>query len=260
MLIAVIVVLQCFAFPFWRTLSLLHAHSSSTEPPVEFAIPATTRTDMPKSAVTSLLLNVTYASNSKEDALEKEEDMDYELESDVDRNSRKGFIFEKGEMLDKSFKVENLEYAIHNFTQKRPKYAHSLMEKTREIDDVNKIPFASEVYTKLVLGKTQGQANNMQFTSQGIPSEGIKFMNSDLSTSDLSVTLNISSNGSGMQSMVEMQLKNESTEQLKNTLPTLKDKPKIGTLSTRIKLVQPTSITQMNSLLLQSYNSSACMV
>ncbi|KAK7245436.1 hypothetical protein RIF29_40282 [Crotalaria pallida] len=79
--------------------------------------------------------------------------------------------------------------------------------------------------------------HSIHFESQGVPSKG-----------------------SGMQN-VEMQLQNEKKSQLlKTPMLVLNYESKIGTGTTptvRRKLVMPTSITQMNSLLLQSSNSSS---
>ncbi|KAI9128860.1 hypothetical protein K1719_000343 [Acacia pycnantha] len=243
-LIAVLVVSQCCAFPFWTTLSLSHSHRPSTGPPAEFAISANRKGDKSELTRISPIPKVIYGSSSN--AFEKETDIDYELVSDGDRNSGKGFIFEKHEMLDKSF------------TQKGPKHTHDLIEQSRPIDNISDVFYASEAHSK-VFGNIQGQVDNMQVLSKGVPSEGIKYMNSGLSSSDLLFTANMSSNGSGMQSVVDMEHKNEKTELLKSTLPILRNKSMMGMLSTRNKLVQPTSITQMNSLLLQTYNSSSYM-
>ena len=67
------------------------------------------------------------------------------------------------------------------------------------------------------------------------------------------------SNESIIQS-VEMKSQNENAQVLKSPLSKSNSKPKMGTSSTSSKLVWPTSITQMNSLMLQSFNSSASMV
>lgn len=80
-----------------------------------------------------------------------------------------------------------------------------------------------------------------------------------LSASDMLLAVKKPSNESRIQS-VEMESQNEKPQVLKSPLSMSKSKPKMGTSSTRSKLVWPTSITQMNSLMLQSFNSSASMV
>ncbi|TKY44587.1 glycosyltransferase protein [Spatholobus suberectus] len=192
--IAVIVVFQCC----WATYySLLDADGSSVAFPVEVSISGTSEKEgMFRSSANNVMLNVTFASHSKEYAFEKEADSDHELESDGGRNSRKGHISNKG------FKVESHEDAIYSFTQKRPtKYA-------------------------------------------------------DLSTSDMLLAVEKPSNASRMQS-VEMEPQNEKPQLLKSPLSMSNSKPKMGTSLTRSRLVRPTSITQMNSLLLQSFNSAS---
>ena len=142
----------------------------------------------------------------------------------------------KGEILSNGFEVGNHEDAIHSFTQKRHKYAHDPIVKGRY--------------------NAQHQGSNMQFSSQGIPSKGIKILDADLGTSDVLIIVGKSSNGSTTQS-AEMQGQTEKSHLLKTSLSNLSEKSKMGTSSSvRNKLVWPTSITQMNSLLLQSFNSS----
>ncbi|KAL2605944.1 hypothetical protein AAZV13_09G155200 [Glycine max] len=80
----------------------------------------------------------------------------------------------------------------------------------------------------------------------------------DLSTSDMLLAVKKPSNESIIQS-VEMKSQNENAQVLKSPLSKSNSKPKMGTSSTSSKLVWPTSITQMNSLMLQSFNSSASM-
>ncbi|XP_054786092.1 uncharacterized protein LOC129292554 [Prosopis cineraria] len=192
-LIAILVISQCFTFPFWTTFSIPHFHRPSKEPPVEFAIPATRRGDMSKSTRISSLPKVSHGSSSKEDAL------DYALVLDVERNSRKKFILEKRDVLDRSFKVEDTEYSNYNSTQKGPTHAHGLTGQTRSIDNISKVLLASEAHSKLVFGNPQRQVNNMQVISREVPSEGIKFTNAGVNLSALLSTANISSNGSRMQ-------------------------------------------------------------
>lgn len=146
----------------------------------------------------SIANNVAFVSNSQEHKYAYEKELG--LDSDRGRNSRKGEIVDSESF---NFKVENHENAIHSFTQKR---LYDL-QKAREQDDRHNI---------------QNQTNNMEFVSQGIPSEGIKR----------------SSNGSGIQS-VEVKPQNGKPQLLKT------------------QLVGPTSLAQMNSLLLQSFNYSS---
>ncbi|XP_028781083.1 probable glycosyltransferase At5g25310 isoform X2 [Neltuma alba] len=255
-LIAVLVVSQCLAFPLWTTFSLFHSHRPSPAPPVEFAFPAIRKGDMSGPTIISPLPKVIYASSSN--AFGKEAAISYELVSDGDRDSRKGFIFEKREVLDKSFKVEDVEYVNSNFTQKGPKHAQGLIGQTGPVDDnISYVFYAPEAHSKIVFGNIQGKVDSKQVISKGTPSEVIKYMKAGLSSSDMLLT--VSSNRSGMQSVVEMEHENEKTELLESTLPVLRNKSMMGILSTRNKLIQPASITQMNSLLLQTYNSSSYM-
>lgn len=216
-LVSTIVVFQCFGFASLRIYSVLDANRRSIA--------------LPRSTVTNVMPNVTYASNSNQDANGKEAKLDLELESDGESISRRGFSFEKGDI--NSFEVENHEDAIYSFTQKTPKY----------VDD----PIKKDII--------QRQVNDMQFASQGIPSNAIKNLDAGLSTSDLFITGKESSSGSGMQS-VEMQPQNKKSHILKTPLIVLNNESKMGTSTMRSRLVWPTSLTQMNSLLLQSFNSS----
>ncbi|RDX90873.1 putative glycosyltransferase, partial [Mucuna pruriens] len=181
-LVAVIIVFQCC----WTTYySLLDADGGSVAFPVEVSISGTSEKEgVFRSTATNVMLNVTFASYSKQYASEKEADLDHEMESDGERNSREGHI--------KSFKVGSHEDAVYSFTQKRPKYA-------------------------------------------------------DLRTSDRLLAVEKTSNASRIQS-VEIEPQNEKPRVLKSHLLMLNSKP---------KMVLPSSLTQMNSLLLQSFNSAS---
>lgn len=186
--------------------------------------PTTTKSDMDGLTRISPVTKASYASSSN--AFEKEADVDDEL--------RKGFNVEKREMLHKSF------------TPKGAKDAQGLLEKTRPIDNMSDIFHAHEAI--------------MQDISKEVHLEGKKIMNESWSSSDILFTTKGSSSGGGMQSMVEVEHMNEKTKVLKCSLPIVRNKSMIGIVSKRNKLVEPTSIMQMNSLLLQSYNSSSSMV
>ncbi|KAI4347079.1 hypothetical protein L6164_007928 [Bauhinia variegata] len=220
MLISAIVVFQCFASLTSATYSQLHALGASVAPAVAIAIPAAMRMDAFKSTIANGAANVTY---------------EKELESDGNRNSIKGLIFQKREPHDESFRVENHEDTIYGFT--------------REIDHSSKVLYGPpEAHSSIVLGNIQGQAHNVgiQFVSQGISSNSIENSDADLSRSGLLITGSISSMGSGKQS-TRIQPENGKSELLKTS-------PTTGREWQRL-----TWITQMNSLLLQSVNSSASM-
>ncbi|XP_019431629.1 PREDICTED: probable glycosyltransferase At3g07620 isoform X1 [Lupinus angustifolius] len=217
MLVSTIVVFQCFGLSSLRILSVWDGNKLSIALPVDVF------------NVTNFMHNTTY---------EKEADFDHDLESNEDKSSRRGFHFEKRDI--NNSEVENHEDGIYSFTQKRPKYAHDPTQQDREMDNRYNI---------------QGRVHDMQFASKGIRSKSIKNLDAGLVTSDLFVTGEESSTVSGTQS-VEMQPHNEKSLLLKTPLPVLNNESKIDTPNMRRKLVWPTSITEMNSLLLQSFNSS----
>ncbi|KAE9600330.1 hypothetical protein Lal_00045453 [Lupinus albus] len=217
-LVSTIVVFQCFGLSSWRIHSVWYGNNLSIALPFEV------------STVTYVMHNTTH---------EKETDFDQELESDEDRSSRRGFHFEKRDI--NNSEVENHEDGIYSFTQKRPKYAHDPTQKDREMNNIY---------------NTQGRVHDMQFASKGIPSKGIKNLNASLVASDLFVTREESSTTVIGTQSVEMQPQNEKSLLLETPLPVLNSESKIDTPNMRRKLVWPTSITEMNSLFLQSFNSS----
>jgi len=85
--------------------------------------------------------------------------------------------------------------------------------------------------------------NNIQHQSKEIPSKGTKFLNANWSIYHDNVKK--SSNGSGIQTM-EIDPQNKEKPQLLKT-----------SLSGSSTTMQPTSLTQLNSQLIHSFNSSS---
>lgn len=100
----------------------------------------------------------------------------------------------------------------------------------------------------------KARGHSMQFSSQGILSKSIKILDADWSASESDFQ-----NGSGIQS-VQVEPQNGKLRLLKTPLSILNNESRTGTLSPRSRLVWPTSLTQMNSMLLHSFNYSSSMV
>ncbi|KAK7379975.1 hypothetical protein VNO78_32279 [Psophocarpus tetragonolobus] len=215
--IVVIVVFQCC----WTTYySLLDTDGSSVAFPVEVSISETSEKEgLFRSTPNIVMLNITFAPHSKEADLDR-----HELASDGGRNSRKGHTPSKG------FRVGRDEDAVYSFTQKRPKYA--LLDPTHKVGEMD-------------------NRHNMQFVSQRIPSQGFAILDTDLSTSDMIHLVKEPSNASRIQN-VGME-----PQPLKSPLSMSNSKPNMGTPSTTSRLVWPTSVAQMNTLLLQSFSSAS---
>lgn len=145
-----------------------------------------------------------------------------EKEADLghELESNRGKNSREGHLPNKGFKVGSHEDAIEGFTQKRPKYA--LVDNNHNIQ------------------------HNVQFASQEIPSEDIKIQDAGFDMSDEFLVGKEHSNASRIES-VEME-----PQLLKSPLSMWK----MDASSNRSKLVWPTSMKDMSSLL-QSFNSAS---
>ncbi|KAJ7973810.1 Exostosin family protein [Quillaja saponaria] len=257
MLIAVIVVFQCATLLPGRTLSLLPADKSSIALLVGNATTTTTRNLEPKkSNVVNGVHDVNYSSTLEEAAAHEndtiETDIDFELLSDGVSITSKGFTSVKGDHFGNSFKVENHSGTIDNFTQKgSEEFVHSLLERIKVMHTSYGTPNNTEANKSLASGIIPNQAGNIQVVSEMIS-------DADLRSSEL-ISANISPVDNERETL-KIQPKDEKTELLQNISTILNNKSETITASKSKKVVmQPMSVTQMRSLLLQSPSSSHSM-
>lgn len=120
----------------------------------------------------------------------------------------------------------------------------------KEADLVNDLEFDGGRNSKKghILNNKSLKVENHEDAVYGSPQKRPKY--ADLSTSDMLLAVEKPSNVSRIQS-VEME-----PQVLKSPLSMLNNKLKMGTSSTKSRLVWPASLTHMNSLLLQSSNSA----
>lgn len=220
MLVAVLIVSQCIALPYCKTLSLSPSNKGSIVMVVPSAALLNNSPPNKHFIVNLVVGNDTYASSDKDAGFgnkTKETDKFNDLASDGDTNSHGEFKLGK--------------------------------------DD----PKAS---INLTSGKVQNQSGNLPVVSQGTPTKGMGNFDADSRTSESFFADNISSIGNVKQTM-KMQPKGKKIRPLQAVSVTLNHKFSTASISNSILKrweKQATSISQMNSILLESPVSSRSMV
>jgi hypothetical protein len=220
MMVAVLIVSQCIALPFSKTLSPSPANKGSIVMVVPSAALLNNSPPNKHFVVNLVMGNDTYASSDKDAGYGKETKETYkfnDLASDGDTNSYREFKFEK--------------------------------------DD----PKAS---TNLTLNKIQNQSGNLPVISQGTPTKGMGNFDADSRTSKSLFADNISSIGNVNRTM-KIKSKGKKIRPLQAVSVTLNHKVSMASITNSILKrweKQATSISQMNSILLESHVSSRSMV
>jgi hypothetical protein len=220
MLVAVLIVSQCIALPYSKTLSLSPANKGSIVMVVPSAAILNNSPPNKHFIVNLVVGNDTYTSSDKDAGFgnqTKGTNKFNDLASDGDTNSHGEFKLEK--------------------------------------DD----PKAS---INLTSGKVQNQSGNLPVVSQGTPIKGMGNFDADSRTSESFFADNISSIGNVKQTM-KMQPKGKKIKPLQAVSVTLNHKFSMASISKSILKrweKQATSISQMNSILLESPVSSRSMV
>lgn len=230
LLVSLLVVSQCLTFPFGKTLYFLSAnYKGSSTIMIANAASLNNLKSTKVYAVEVVASNDSSPSNlENEVGFENEMDLeetDYELASeDGDRNLSNKLTFEKGVNLGSRFQAESDTSRYHLFTQ------------ANRIDETYEKDFEPTTSTRTSSSEARNQA-------------GIVFREGIRNLSVESVR-NVKQN-------VERQRENRKAELLRSNLEDLKNP---GLFMRKRWEKNPTTISQMNSLLLQSPLSSHAMV
>ncbi|KAJ4708503.1 Exostosin family protein [Melia azedarach] len=249
MVVAVVVAFQCFSIPYGRSLLLSQTNNGS----IVMIIGNVSAMDHSKST------KIYMAMDNDEET--EEMDMDYDLTEGVenyphdsflkyeDEHTQREFTFKKDITHGKSSIMKNVTRAYERSTEtKDVEIDHGNLEKVEKVKD-SKIDDGQNQTTSLTLGGVQYTQSRGDFRTN------VQNLDANSRTSDSIFTANLSSIGNVKQT-IEAQPTNPKLSQAPSSMQT--NNFAMANISILMKRVnkRPTTISQMNALLLRSHVSS----
>ncbi|KAK3210653.1 hypothetical protein Dsin_015359 [Dipteronia sinensis] len=250
MVVAVILVFQSFVLPYGKNLSVSLADKGSMAPTVGNAI--TIINDSKSAKLDVALANDEKTKETYEDydeSLDVETNLDDSFHKDKDGKLQNGFTFEKGV----NYGNSSAEGYVTSTDNSSIKSEHRHLEKVARVENSNNIDNDQNT-TGLTLGRVQNRPGNGSTELSRISSREVENLDSNSRTSKSLLTANLSLVGNVKQT--------SQTQPLNTGLPQavsiiLNDNFSIADISMFKRLDRKqTSVSQMNSLLLQSQVSS----